>query len=353
MKNYKLLIYIFIFSIISILSIYSSTFILSSNYKYIYIKQIIWYLIGFVLMFLIMKTKKESFYKYGFFLYIITIILLILVLFFGESINGSKAWFNIPKLGAFQPSEFMKIALIIYLSKILNYKDKNAIVKAFIITLIPSILTFLEPDTGNVIIYIIIFISLLYLRGINKKWFILITFILTILISIILYIYIFKKEVFINFFSAKIFYRIDRLINWKNKSGMQLDNALSAIGSAPKKGYGLTKTPIYFPEAQTDFIMAIIFSNLGIYFNIFFIILCFMFDYSILKICLTVENKNKYLVFSILSILVYQQIQNIGMDLGLIPITGITMPFISYGGSSLICYMILIGLIMNINKKIS
>ena len=134
---------------------------------------------------------------------------------------------------------------------------------------------------------------------------------------------------------------------------MQLDNALSAIGSAPKKGYGLTKTPIYFPEAQTDFIMAIIFSNLGIYFNIFFIILCFMFDYSILKICLTVENKNKYLVFSILSILVYQQIQNIGMDLGLIPITGITMPFISYGGSSLICYMILIGLIMNINKKIS
>ena len=111
MKNYKLIIYILIFSIISIASIYSSTFILSSNYKYIYLKQIIWYLVGFIILYFLTKIKKNSFYKYSFILYVIFNILLILVLFFGDKINGSKAWFNIPKLGAFQPSEFMKIIL--------------------------------------------------------------------------------------------------------------------------------------------------------------------------------------------------------------------------------------------------
>ena len=176
MKNYKLIIYILIFSIISIASIYSSTFILSSNYKYIYLKQIIWYLVGFIILYFLTKIKKNSFYKYSFILYVIFNILLILVLFFGDKINGSKAWFNIPKLGAFQPSEFMKIILIIYLADVL-YKNRKKndlilIFKSFIITLIPSILTFLEPDTGNVIIYFIICISLLFISGIKKRWFI-------------------------------------------------------------------------------------------------------------------------------------------------------------------------------------
>ena len=144
---------------------------------------------------------------------------------------------------------------------------------------------------------------------------------------------------------------MDRIVEWKNKEGMQLENALAAIGSSPPNGYGIKKTPIYFPEPHTDFIISIIFSNFGFYISIFILLIIFLFNINLIFIGLKSSKNNKYLIGGTLSILLFQQIQNIGMNLGLLPITGITLPFISYGGSSLLSYMILIGLILNTNKK--
>ncbi len=360
MKNIKIIVFIILFSIISIISIYSSTFILSSNYKYIHIKQALWYLIGFMFIFILYKKKKEFFYKYGTFLYIFTNLLLLLVLFFGTETNGAKAWFTITGIGAFQPSEFMKVVLIIVLANMLNNYNrlektfKNElmiIIKCLIITLIPSILTFLEPDTGNVIIYFVILVIMLFIFGIRYRWFI-ITFIITgTLISVFLYLYFKQKDIFINIFGTNFFYRMDRILDWKNKEGMQLENALSATGSSPFWGYGIGNTPIYFPEAQTDFISSIIMSNFGYVLSIVFILISMLFDITLIIIGNHLKGHNKYLISGIIGIIIFQQIQNIGMNLGLLPITGVTLPFISYGGSSLISYMIMIGLIINVNKK--
>ena len=360
MKNIRILICIILFSIISVLSIYSSTFILSSNYKYIYLKQALWYLIGFLIIFIFYKKKSNFFYKYDKALYIIGNLLLLLVLFFGTKTNGARAWFNIPGIGSVQPSEFMKIILIIVLANQLdkyknvklNFKNELIIIfRCFILVLIPSILTFLEPDTGNVIIYFIILITMLFVFGIRYRWYIISFILIGSLCTGFLYFYFKQKDIFINIFGTNFFYRMDRMLDWKNKEGMQLTNALVSIGSAPIYGYGLTKTPIYIPEAQTDFIMSVFISNFGYIATLVFILLLLIFDLTIIKIGTKQKIKNKYLITGIISIIIFQQIQNIGMNIGLLPITGVTLPFISYGGSSLISYMILIGLIFNINKK--
>ena len=361
MKNRYLFIFLIFYFIVSILSIYSSTFLLNKTYNNIYIKQIIWYLISFILIYFIYKKKKGFFFKYDKLLYVMGNIFLILVLIFGTNINGSKAWFNIFGV-SIQPSEFMKIFLIIILSSTLsknnikNRSFKNELViigKCILLTLIPSILTFLEPDTGNIIIYFIILITMLFIYGIRYRWYLITIIIITIFLILFFYLYSYKQEIFINIFGTNLFYRIDRLSMWKNNESEQLRNALSATGSTSLTGYGIGKTPIYFPECETDFIASIIFSNFGIVFSIIFIIILLVFDILLLKLCLINKKRYKYLLVGITSIIIYGQVQNLGMNLGLFPITGITLPFISYGGSSLITYMILMGLVFNINKKTS
>ena len=361
MKNRYLMVFLIIFFIISITSIYSSTFILSSDYSNIHIKQIIWYIISFILIFILYKRPKGFFYKYDKLLYIIGIISLILVLIFGTSINGSKGWFNILNI-SIQPSEFMKIFLIIILSNTLSlynpknksFKDELKIIgKCTILTLIPFILTFLEPDTGNSIMYLIILVIMLFIYGIRYRWYFISILLIIGLLGITYYLYVYKQDTFINIFGTDIFYRIDRLLSWKNNDSMQLKNALASSGSSPLFGYGIGKTPIYFPEAETDFISSIMIGNFGPIISIILIILIFVFDIFLIRLCLRYKKRNKYLISGVLSILIFSQIQNIGMNLGLFPITGITLPFISYGGSSLLTYMTLIGLIININKKTS
>ena len=359
-NSLKLLIPIFVFMILSILSIYSSSSLLSTSYNNLYIKQILWYIIGFIIIFLIRNIKNDFLYKNTYILYIIGNIFLILVLFLGVESNGAKCWFNIPGIGLFQPSEFMKIILILVLANILNkYKDmkknfKNEIkliFKCLLITLIPSILIFLEPDTGIVFIFFAILLVMLFIYGIRYRWFLLLILITLIFTSSFLILFFKFQNTFINIFGTKFFYRMDRLIDFKNGSGMQLTNAMAAIGSAGIFGYGFNKTPIYFPEPQTDFIFSVFASNFGFISSIILILLILYFDLNLIKISIKTNFQNKLIISGILSMLLFQQIQNIGMNIGLLPITGITLPFISYGGSSLISYMIMIGIILNIIKK--
>ena len=127
---------------------------------------------------------------------------------------------------------------------------------------------------------------------------------------------------------------------------------MTAIGSAGLFGFGRNNTPIYFPEPQTDFIFAVYSSNFGFVGSIILILLLLGLDLRLIVIAhKTNTNINKYIISGCIAMLIYQQIQNIGMTFGLLPITGITLPFISYGGSSLISYLIMIGIILNISKE--
>lgn len=342
--DYILLICLFLFFITSIISIYSID-------KALVFKQSIWYIIGFILAIIIFFIDSKYIYKYSIYFYIIGIIFLMLVLLFGSTINGTKCWFKIPGIGNIQPSEYVKIILILILSKIIYNSKKNfkLVLKVLFITLIPSILTFLEPDTGVVIIFLVIMITMLFVSGIKYRWFI-IFFVLSIsIISFILITYFNNPNLFIKLFGSSFFLRVNRLLDWG--SGYQFRSGITSIGSGGLLGYGISNTPIYFPEASTDFIFAVIGNNFGFIGSIFLISIIVIFDLRLIKIAKESNHIDKLIISGFLGMLIYQQFQNISMTIGLMPITGITLPFISYGGSSLLSYMVMMGIIFNIEKR--
>ena len=359
--NYSILICLLIFMVISIISIYSAMTYMPNYLGNLAFKQFIWYILGFILVLAIIKISNKALYQYSWYIYMTNILLLFILLLIGQPINGSKCWFNIPGIGSIQPSEFMKIGIMLTASNITanwvkNSKDKinlknelSLLLKISIIFIIPAILTFLEPDTGAVFIYFIIILSILWVSPIRKRWFIIGIITFSILLGIFLGIYFYKQELFVKIMGTDLFYRIDRLLDWKNGTGMQLENSLTAIGSSKLLGHGFNRTPIYFPESATDFIFAVYSSNFGLVGGIFLLLLITYFDLELIRTMKNINNiTDKFMLAGIIGMLSYQQFQNIGMTLGILPITGITLPFISYGGSSLISYMIIIGIIFNI-----
>lgn len=361
--NYKILIPILILSIISIFTIYSSLTYTSPSLGNLAFKQAIWYLVGWGLVFILIHLKNDYLYQHTWYLYIIGNILLLFLLFFGTPINNSRCWFTIPGIGSIQPSEFMKIFIMLSLATMIhNFRNDYDnptmlneflfIIKTFVIVLIPSVLTFLQPDTGAVLIYFIIYFSMMFISGIHLRWFVSAFLIIVGLFGGILYLYYMKEELFIKLFGSSIYYRLERIFNWSKGSGLQLENAIAAIGSAGLFGHGYNQTPIYFPESSTDFIFAVFASNFGLIGVILLLLLIFYLDVEILSLSQKkIEDSDKYIIAGILGMLIFQQVQNIGMTVGLLPITGITLPFISYGGSSLLSYMLLVGILLNISVK--
>lgn len=361
--DYSILGFVLIFFLISVVTINSALTYLSSDVGNLALKQVIWYGVGLLLVFIIFKVKNEYLYRNAWFFYILCNLLLLCLLLFAPAINNSKCWFIIPKIGSFQPSEFTKISLMLVLGTMINnfrldYEEPSIkeefmfLLKTFIVVLIPSILTFLEPDTGAVIIYFIIYISMLFASGIRLRWFIILGGIILLAIGLVLGCYFTSEKLFVSIFGNNLYYRFERVFNWKSGSGLQLENALAAIGSAGVFGHGYNKTPIYFPESGTDFIFAVFASNFGLLGCFLFLLLLLLFDGKLFFIAIKkIPLTDKFVLAGIIGMLIFQQIQNIGMTIGLLPITGITLPFISYGGSSLLSYMILIGIILNIREE--
>lgn len=359
--NLRIVIPVVLLAIISIITIYSAAIYTSKSMGNLTLKQSIWYFVGTILILIILRLKNEFLYRHTWFLYIFGNILLLGLLFFGTPINNSRCWYTIPGIGSFQPSEFMKIFLMLALATMIHdfrsrYKKPDVkeefifILKSLVIVGIPSILTFLQPDTGSVIIYLVIYLFMMFTSGIRIRWFIGGISFVVIVVGTVLGIYFFNEELFIDLFGTSIFYRLDRIFDWQSGSGLQLENALAAIGSAGLFGHGFNKVPIYFPEASTDFIFAVYASCFGLVGSLVLISIITYFDLNIIKIARKkIADIDKYIIAGIIGMLIFQQVQNIGMTVGLLPITGITLPFISYGGSSLLSYMILVGIILNIS----
>lgn len=353
-----------LFAIISVITIYSAQSLLGSDMQNLALKQVIWYVIGFALAYFIMFIGNDFIYRNIWILYGIGVLSLFGLFFFGTSINDAKCWYTLPwNLGTIQPSEFMKIILIMTLGSMIQKFNENFdnpsvmeefkfLIKVGIVVGIPSILTFLQPDTGVVLIYLLITIVMLFISGIRYRWFALLFGICAFFVAIILGIYFMNQDLFVKIFGTSFFLRVDRLLDWSNKSGYQLENGISAIGSAGLFGHGFNNTPVYFPEPQTDFIFAVFGSNFGFIGSLALISLLIFFNVKLIMIAIkNNSNINKYVIGGIVGMLIYQQFQNIGMTIGLMPITGITLPFISYGGSSLLSYMIMVGIIFNISNE--
>ncbi len=361
--NITILITVLLLAIISIATIYSAQTYIAKETGNLALKQAVWYLVGIVLAIVLIKLKNEYLYKNTWILYIIGNLLLLGLFFFGSEINNSKCWYVIPGIGSFQPSEFMKLFLMLSLSTMIHdfrmkYTNPTIkeefifLVKTLLIVLIPSILTFLQPDTGCVIIYLIIYVAMIFSSGIRARWFVIAFTIVALIIGSVLGLYFNNEQLFIKLFGTNLFYRFNRIFDWQEGSGLQLENAMSAIGSAGLFGHGYNKTPIYFPESGTDFIFAVFASNFGLIGAFLLISLIVFFDTKIIMLAQRkISDKDRYVLIGIVAMLVFQQVQNIGMTIGLFPITGITLPFISYGGSSLLSYMIIVGIILNISME--
>ncbi|MFI3260365.1 MAG: FtsW/RodA/SpoVE family cell cycle protein [bacterium] len=344
-KKYYPLIFIVILTFFSLLNNYNARYI-HSMYSHNFLKQTLFFAIGYIFIFLFSFINEKKFFNNHFVYYIISAILLFLVLFFGTEVNGAKAWFNF-NFFSFQPSELMKFTLAISLTKITtdfnNSKNKNDILflsKITLLTLIPSILVFVEPDTGAIIFYFLIFITSFFFSKIKRRW--IIIFLITFFSSIFffVYIYFFNTDLLINLLGTSFFYRVDRIINISDN--YQINNAITLIGSRDFFENNLGNTSLYIPEAPTDFMFAYNFGNFGL-----FGALCVLISYFLLILSILLQTKksnNKLYKYMFIWMLTFGVFYNILMNIGLLPIMGIALPFLSYGGSSILIYFLFLGL---------
>lgn len=321
----------------------------SSIYHNYFFKQSLWFFLGFLIMFLIIKLKPKYFFKLSKYLYFFNVLLLILVLFFGKTVNGSKAWFDF-YFFSFQPSELMKFTLTLYLAEKLSSEKSHTfkselqfLLKSLFITLVPSLFVFLEPDTGAIIIYFLIMLGIIFIYKINKKWYIIISLFLIAFLSLFAYLYYFNQDLLISIIGTSFFYRIDRILSFVNKDSFQLDRALIAIGTSKILP---THHQVYIPEAPTDFIIALTISNLGIISFIIILLAFLILDIYFLYHLFSSHNlKFKMFLSGFLIMFIFAQIQNIGMNLGLFPIIGLPLPFLSYGGTNILVYFMFLGIL--------
>ena len=349
-----LLISVIILSLFGLLMIYSASSVWSAykfNDPYKYLKnQGIFLIIGSFLIYIVSNIPYSLYKKYSNKILLICIGLLILVLIpgIGTIRNGSRSWFGIGPLGI-QPSEAAKLGLIIFTSKYLTnnkIKDiKTSVLPILTIVILIFGLIMLQPDLGTGVIIVMSIVSLLFVSGVNMNFFIKIGILGIIGIVILVIIAPYRMA------------RITSFLNpWSDPlgSGFQIIQSLYAIGPGGLLGMGLGNSiqkHFYLPEPQTDFIFSIISEELGFAGVLIVTTLFITIIYRGIKISLASEDKfAKYLAYGITFSIAFQAILNLMVVVGLIPVTGVTLPFLSYGGSSLLVSMVEISIILNISK---
>ncbi len=354
----------------------------------IYEKQIIWALLGFIVMVITMVIPLKLFYAFAYVLYGLTVALLILVLELGD-----RRWFNIGPIHI-QPSEFAKITTVLVLARFLAYPNRDltrarSFIPPLLLVLVPILLVFKQPDLGTALVFSILILPMYFWAGARPMHlFFLVTPALTLIcafhpwmlvamVLLLIGILFFERP---RLFTASILLLANLAVAviapfvWENKlhdyqkrriltfldpdmdklgAGYQVIQSKIAIGSGGLTGKGLlegTQTKLAFlPEQHTDFIFAVICEEFG-FLGAFFVLALFIFIlWRALSIAVQTKNRFSSLTaIGLATILLFHIFVNIGMTIGIMPVTGLPLPFLSYGGSTLITNMVLIGLLLNI-----
>ena len=342
---------------LGLLMIYSSSYIWALykfNNKYHYlIYQLIFLCVSLIISKFIIKLDLKLIKKHINKLLIIGLIMLALVIIPGIGVirNGSRSWFSIGPF-SFQPIEYIKLILIIYTAKYLEkYHSKINNIKAnllpiSLILFLVILLVMLEPDFGSSMIIIMSVVIMIFSSGLKYKYFGYLGLIGLVSITAIIIVAPYRLARIVSFINP-----------WKDElgSGYQIIQSLYAIGPGGIFGHGLFSSiqkNFYLPEPQTDFIFAILCEELG-FISAFIVIVLFFFLYlNIFKISAKQNDLfKKFLCFGIGSSLIMQTILNLSVVVGLVPVTGVTLPFFSYGGSSLLITMIMLSIIINISRN--
>ena len=355
LKNIEwgILICVIILIVIGLIALYSATQETSSDeFK----KQIIWLIISIPIIITVVSINYEVIVKISPIFYGIFLVLLVGVLF-TKPVNGASSWFELGMF-SFQPSEFAKIFVILTFSLIVNKiqergKDEisrpTRLILALLIIAVPVLLIIKQPDYGTAIAFLVSTVLILYVAGIKKRY--IISSILLVAIALpLLYFFILPEH-------AKT--RIDVFLNPDldpRGAGYNIIQSKLAIGSGRLFGMGLlkgnqTQLGFLYPKT-TDFIFAVIGEEMGFVITAVVVILYVVLITKAVYVAKTAtDNIGSYIAIGIAGIFLFHMLENIGMTIGLLPITGVPLPFVSYGGSSLLTNLILVGLLLNISGR--
>lgn len=382
MKKHPVLIFLLFFALISIFAVISSDPLITvTNYPLEYgFKQIQWYIIAFLAIYCLAKVSNLDLFKLswlGYWLCLLAVFLLALqhqitisgsdlrLIPFSRYVNGATSWFEIPGIGSIQPSEFLKIAYLMVLSDVL-YRHKarypvptlkNEVIiigKTILLTALSCSGILLQNDSGVTLILCAGMLGILVVSPIRARWLIggsVIIIVLGLLAYYGLTNYLQAVE------QGTFSYRIGRILGWLDPEsyyqsyGYQLFNALLSSTTAGFNGHGFQSIVMSLPEAHTDFIFTVILAGCGWLIGALIILFMLAFNGYLIYLAGKTDQRERYFFAGLVGMLFFQQFWNIAMNLGLVPITGITLPLISYGGSSLLSYMAAFALVFNFERE--
>ncbi len=333
-------------------SLVSTSFIasdkLDTNSYYFFLKHLVFIFLGIFALLFFSFLNKEILIKVSVVLFIISFIFLVLVPFFGVEIKGSKRWLDLGILPRFQPIEFVKPFFIIIISILLTFSNKKLYIKyIFSIAILIPILLFLisQPDLGQTLLITMVWLSLIFVSGINIFLFFSFFIVSGLIVS------------YLVFFVPKFEYiklRLFAFLDSSSGNNYQAEKASDAIinGGFFGKGIGEGSLNSRVPEAHTDYIVSIIAEEFGAIIVIGIMILYLILSYKVIqKINLYKDNKIKLILVGSISIILLQSFIHFGVNIRLLPTTGMTLPFLSYGGSSIVSTALLSGIILNLTKR--
>ena len=321
---------------------------LDTNSYYFFIKHFSFIILGITILIIFSFLKDEILFKVSIILFCISLITLFLVPLIGIEVKGSKRWLDLGFLPRFQPIEIIKPFFIVILSTLLCLKKNNLYFKYFLssIILLPILLLLIsQPDLGQTLLIAMVWLSLIFVSGINIYLF----FLFFLIVSL--------TATYLIFFVSKFEYIKSRFLSFINSSEVgnyQAEKASDAIisGGFFGKGIGEGTLNSKIPEAHTDYIVSVVSEEFGAIIVIIIIFLYLVFAYKIIqKINLINIEKIKLILIGCVSLILLQTFVHIGVNIRLLPTTGMTLPYISYGGSSIMSTAIISGIILNLTKR--
>ena len=349
---------LFLFAFLLLLGLFfsfsSTTSVMSEKMNkqtyFFFIKHLIFVSASLLLIFAISIQEKDKLVKILTYLFIVSIVLLFLTLIVGVEIKGSRRWMGFDPLPRFQPVELVKPLFIIFVAKVIALNEKVNLYRrylfSFLVLLLIVIVLINQPDLGQTLLLASVWITMIFVSGFNM---VILSILGLVFISIIAFLIFFFPEKF-----GYIFFRIKTFVDPKTGDDFQSQKALEAIKQGGLTGQGMGEGILKdkVPEAHSDYIIAVISEEFGAIFVLFIVILFLFIAYKVLnKVFSDQDEFLKLALVGLVSLLIIQMFVHIGVNIRLLPTTGMTLPFLSYGGSSLIGSSIIAGIILNFTRK--
>jgi len=345
---------IFLFSLGLFFSLASTSLIasnkLETNNYFFFFKHLVYVLIGIIILIFFSSLSRKNIFRLSIYLFFISLFFLLLVPIIGTEVNGAKRWLNLFFLPRFQPVELIKPSIIVFLATILSSEKNIHIYYKYFLSLVAIVpatfLLMIQPDIGQTLLIFLSWVTLVFVSGISLLLFL--TFFGISLASLI----------YMVFYIPKFAYIKKRIFSFFNSDtgthGAQVEKSLDGISSGGFFGKGIGEGTLKYKgsETHTDFIISVISEEFGVVFIILILIVFLFFIYRIFtKVYQEKNEKIKLILVGLITLILVQALIHIGVNIRLFPTTGMTLPYLSYGGSSIVGVSILSGIILNLTKR--